>query len=183
MKASVAFDVCHEIYAAARELVDSRLPTMQLDSASKFLWRPDRRPRLIEFVADFALAGDRALTEPVKRRACSCPRSISCNASRAGIHADAERDLSRELRRDRAPTECTCRFERSAPSTLRASRLILFRMYYLGGAEYDAARRLLGISELTRADWTDEIRTRVGRELICAGMFPPGRYFRQPTKK
>jgi hypothetical protein len=66
---------------------------------------------------------------------------------------------------------------------LRSSRLILFRMYYLGGAEYHAARRLLGISELTWSDWTLEIRTRVGRELLRAGMFPPGRYFRQPTKK
>jgi hypothetical protein len=42
---------------------------------------------------------------------------------------------------------------------------------------------MLGISELTWSDWTDEIRRRVGRELLCAGMFPPGRYFRQPTKK
>jgi hypothetical protein len=193
MKASVAFDVCHEIYAAARELVDSRLPTMQLDSASKFLWRPDRRPRLIEVVADFALAGDRALTKPVKRRACSCARSIdsrligsqSICRSASSIKADAgsERDVSRELRRDGDPAECTCQLQRGAPSTLRASRLILFRMYYLGGAEYHAARRMLGISELTWSDWTDEIRTRVGRELLRSGMFPPGRYFRQPTKK
>lgn len=58
-----AFLVCHEIYGAARELVNSRMPTTQLTSASKFLWRPDLRPRLVEFVADFARCGERALGE------------------------------------------------------------------------------------------------------------------------
>ena len=43
-----AFLVCHEIYQAARELVNSRVPTTQLQSASKFLWRPDLRPRLVD---------------------------------------------------------------------------------------------------------------------------------------
>src|SRR3989449_4420740 len=62
-----------------------------------------------------------------------------------------------------------------------ASRLILFRVYYLGGAEYHTARKHLGISELTWADWADEIRDRVGRELLRAGMFPPGRYFHEPS--
>ena len=56
-----AFRVCHEIYVAARELVNSRVPTTQMQSASKFLWRPDLRPRLVEYVADFARAGERAL--------------------------------------------------------------------------------------------------------------------------
>jgi hypothetical protein len=55
MKPSTAFDVCHEVYAAAREIVNTRMPTLQLDRASKFLWRPDLRPRLVEYVADFAL--------------------------------------------------------------------------------------------------------------------------------
>jgi hypothetical protein len=141
MKTSAAFDVCHEIYLAARELVDSRLPTVQLASVSKFLWRPDLHPRLVEYVADFALAGERALAEAASPRNC-------------GSHA-----------------------------RLRASRLILFRMYYLGGAEYQAARRLLGINELTWSDWTAEIRTRVGRELLRCGMFPPRRYFREPSAR
>ena len=61
-----AFLVCHEIYAAARELVNSRVPTTQLQSASKFLWRPDLRPRLVDYVADFARAGERALGEGEK---------------------------------------------------------------------------------------------------------------------
>jgi hypothetical protein len=195
MKASVAFDVCHEIYTAARELVDSRLSTVQLESASKFLWRPDRRPRLVEFVADFALAGDRALTESVKPRVCTCPRSIGRSvplsvplstrrsASRFRVDASAERGSLRTPRRAGDSAECACQLRGGTTGALRASRLILFRIYYLGGAEYHAARRLLGTSELTWSYWTAEIRTRVGRELLHSGMFPPGRYFRQPTKK
>src|SRR4029077_3053256 len=66
-----AFLVCHEIYVAARELVNSRVPTTQLQSASKFLWRPDLRPRLVEYVADFARAGERALGEREKIRETS----------------------------------------------------------------------------------------------------------------
>ena len=60
MKPSVAFDVCHEVYVTAREIVNSRMSTLQMDRASKFLWRPDLKPRLVEYVADFALAGSRA---------------------------------------------------------------------------------------------------------------------------
>ncbi len=127
MKPGVAFDVCHEVYRAAREVLDRKLATVHLELSLKYVWRPDNRPRLAEFVADFALAGERALS-------------------------------GREL----------------------ASRLALFRVYYLGGAEYHRARRHLGISELTWADWADEIRRRVGQELLRARVFPPGRYFREP---
>jgi hypothetical protein len=140
-----AFLVCHEIYAAARELVNSRVPTTQLQSASKFLWRPDLRPRLVEYVADFARAGERALGERETHRQLSTPD------------------------------------KRTRSRTPRASRLILFRMYYLGGAEYEAARHLLGLSERTWSDWAEEIRQRVGAELIRVHMYPPGRYFRQAT--
>ena len=162
-----AFVICHEIYRAARELVDSRVATSQLLSPSKFLWRPDLRPRLVEYVADFARAGERALgarphgrwrrdTAPVARcfrRPDLVPR----------LRGRADRHLPR------------------APQFPRASRLILFRMYYLGGAEYHAARRVLGISERTWSDWAEEIRRRVGDELIRAGMYPPGRYFKQTS--
>ena len=122
MKPATAFDVCHEVYAAAREIVDSRMATLQMDQASKFLWRPDLRPRLVEYVADFARAGERAL----------------------------------------------------APS-----RLILFRLHYLGGCEYQLARQRIGLSELGWTNWTDEIRREVGRELLRTGIFPPSRYFRE----
>ena len=54
-------------------------------------------------------------------------------------------------------------------------------MYYLGGAEYHGARRFLGISERTWSDWAEEIRRRVGDELIRAGMYPPGGYFKQSS--
>jgi hypothetical protein len=144
-----AFLVCHEIYQAARELVNSRVPTTQLQSAAKFLWRPDLRPRLVEYVADFARAGERALGA---ERGCRTPKA-------RGNHAAF------------------------GAKKVRASRLILFRLYYLGGAEYQAARHLLGLSERTWSDWAEEIRERVGAELIRVRMYPPARYFRQASPK
>ena len=120
MKPSTAFDICHEVYASAREIMNSRMATMQMAQASKFLWRPDLRPRLVEYVADFARAGERAL----------------------------------------------------APS-----RLILFRLFYLGGCGYELARQRMGLSEIGWTNWTDEIRRDVGRELLRVGIFPPSRYF------
>src|SRR5690349_22152208 len=150
-----AFLICHEIYQAARELVNSRVPTTQLTSASKFLWRPDLRPRLVEYVADFARAGDRALlrAESSTRRRLSAPD----NTRSAG--------------------------QRGRRQFPRASRLILFRLYYLGGAEYEAARHLMGLSERTWSDWAEEVRARVGSELIRAGMYPPARYFREAAMR
>jgi hypothetical protein len=154
MKPSAAFDVCHEVYAAAREIVNSRMPTLQLDRASKFLWRPDLRPRLVEYVADFALAGARALGDDQPRAVYGMPDK-----------------LSREIAARWKP--------RRGSKELRASRLVLFRLYYVGGAEYQAARRLLGLSETSWSVWSEEIRARVGRELLRAGLFPPSRYFRE----
>jgi hypothetical protein len=61
--------------------------------------------------------------------------------------------------------------------------MVMFQIYYLGGAEYQSARRHLGISELTWADWAEEIRRDVGRELARAGVFPPSKYFRETTAK
>jgi hypothetical protein len=55
--------------------------------------------------------------------------------------------------------------------------MAMFRVHYLGGAEYQAARRHLGINELTWADWAEEIRTHVGQELTRVGVFPPSKYF------
>src|SRR5580704_4243643 len=134
MLATFAFDVCHDVYRAAREVIDTKIPTLNLESSGKYTWHPDRLPRLTEYLADFARAGERALGA----RACST-------------------------------------------GSLRASRMAMFRVYYLGGAEYHSARRHLGISELTWADWADEIRGRVGRELARAGVFPPSKYFREPS--
>jgi hypothetical protein len=133
-----AFDICHEVYVHARRVLDQKLGTLHPEAWRKYQWRPGSRPKLAEFVADFALAGERAL-------------GASNSSGRLA-------------------------------SPNRASRLVLFRLYYLGGAEYHAARKQLGISELTWAQWADEVRERVGRELLRAGIFPPGRYFKEPSK-
>ena len=79
---------------------------------------------MVEYVADFALAGERALADERRYRRLTKARPGSAGA----------------VQKDR----------------LLASRLVLFRLYYLGGAEYLAARRLLGLSELTWSDWSEE---------------------------
>ena len=61
MLATFAFDVCHDVYQAAREVIDTKIPTLSLESSGKYLWHPDRMPRLAEYVADFARAGESAL--------------------------------------------------------------------------------------------------------------------------
>ena len=82
MLATFAFDVCHDVYRAAREVIDSRIPTLNMESSGKYTWHPDRMPRLAEYVADFARAGERALGDagqtlmPVRRDA-SQARSAS----------------------------------------------------------------------------------------------------------
>jgi len=156
MLATFAFDVCHDVYLAAREAIDTRIPTLNAESSGKYEWRPDRMPRLAEYVCDFARAGERALG------------GSACGAGGRGRQAEAY------------PTSL-----RASPSqkSLRASRMAMFRVYYLGGAEYQAARRHLGISELTWADWAEEIRRDVGRELTRSGVFPPSQYFREATAK
>jgi hypothetical protein len=147
MLATFAFDVCHDVYLAAREAIDTRMATLNAESSGKYVWRPDRLPRLAEYVCDFARAGERALGfYSVQRR-------------RKGGQAEAR------------------------PTFFRGSRMAMFRVYYLGGAEYQAARRHLGISELTWADWSEEIRRDVGRELTRAGIFPPSKYFRESAEK
>jgi len=156
MLATFAFDVCHDVYRAAREAIDAKIPTLNAEAAGKYQWRPDRMPRLAEYVCDFARAGERALGGEV--------------CARKGNSRQAE--------------ACPTQF-RASPlqKEFRASRMAMFRVYYLGGAEYQAARRHLGISELTWADWAEEIRGLVGRELTRAGVFPPSKYFRETTAK
>jgi hypothetical protein len=128
-KAEMAFDVCWEVYRGAKEVLESKrgISAMKPGDAGKFLWRPDFRPRLTEWVTDFTLAGKAALNEPQN-----------------------------------------------------ASRIALWRVYYLGLAPYEKSRLFLGISEHTWMNWTDEIRRRCGAELIRRGMFPPRKYF-SPT--
>jgi hypothetical protein len=157
MLATFAFDVCHDVYRAARESIDTKIPTLSMESSGKYQWHPDRMPRLAEFVCDFARAGERALG--------------------GGAGADGRRHwlgIVNVVGKGRQAEACP---------TVRASRMVMFRVYYLGGAEYQAARRHLGISELTWADWAEEIRRLVGKELTRSGVFPPSRYFRESTAK
>jgi len=155
MLATFAFDVCHDVYLAAREAIDSKIPTLNAEASGKYQWRPDRMPRLSEYVCDFARAGERAL-------------GFSSVEGKSNFrHAAVSRSL----------------VTRACPTSFRASRMAMFRVYYLGGADYQAARRHLGISELTWQDWAEEIRRDVGRELTRAGVFPPSKYFRETTAK
>ena len=124
-------------------------------------------PRLAEYVCDFARAGERALGDGW------------ANGNHGGKRRRAD---------ERIPlvgTRASQSAFRASPSqaAFRASRMAMFRVYYLGGAEYQAARRHLGIGEITWADWAEEIRGVVGNELRRTGMFPPSRYFRETTAK
>jgi hypothetical protein len=177
MLATFAFDVCHDVYRAAREVIDSRIPTLNMESSGKYTWRPDRMPRLAEYVADFARAGERALGE-TGQTLMSVRRDASRAQSRASIRFVPTNGRALGGNGQAGVPVLLERF-RASPSQgqLRASRMAMFRVFYLGGAEYQAARRHLGISELTWADWADEIRTRVGRELASTGVFPPSKYF------
>jgi hypothetical protein len=126
VKPELAFDVCFEVYRGAREVLETKrgVSALNWEEAKKYMWRPDFRPRLNEWVADFALAGQAALGAPE-----------------------------------------------------RASRMVMFRMYYLGLAPYDNARHFLGLSERSWVNWSEEIRRRCGEELLRRGMFPPRKYF------
>lgn len=127
VKPEFAFDVCWEIYRGAREVLETKRGVCALNwkDSAPFLWRPDIRPRLNEWVADFALAGQSALDSP---------------------------DL--------------------------ASRMVMFRLFYLGLTPYDSARHFLGLTEWTWSKWSEEVRQRCGKELLRRRMFPPRRYFR-----
>jgi hypothetical protein len=160
MLATFAFDVCHDVYRAAREAIDEKIPTLNMEAAGKYTWHPDRMPRLAEFVCDFVRAGERALEGEGCRRG-----KLSAGDFSGGM----------EVKRKQAEACSTSRFR-------RAGLLVMFRVYYLGGAEYSAARRHMGISEITWGDWSEEIRGAVGRELMKVELFPPARYFRETTR-
>jgi hypothetical protein len=176
MLATFAFDVCHDVYRAAREAIEAKIPTLNAEASGKYQWRPDRLPRLAEYVCDFARAGERALGG-----------ESSADFSRRGfVHKGGRADFARGRRESvgyglgasaKRPQTEVC------ATSFRASRMAMFRVHYLGGADYQAARRHLGISELTWADWAEEIRRLVGRELTRAGVFPPSKYFRETTAK
>jgi len=53
-----------------------------------------------------------------------------------------------------------------------ASRMVMFRLHYLGLAPYENARHFLGLSEQGWVNWSEEVRRRCGKELLRRGMFP-----------
>jgi hypothetical protein len=162
MLATFAFDVCHDVYRAAREVIDLKIPTLNAEASGKYQWRPDRMPRLAEYVCDFARLGERALGGSQK--------SISSSPSQDPLAAGPSPN-----RFNASPS--------AGHGGFRASRVAMFRVYYLGGAEYRAARRHLGISEFTWEDWAEEIRRLAGREFARAGLFPPSKYFRESSAR
>ena len=82
------------------------------------MWPPDIPPRLNEWVADFALAGQAALDGPE-----------------------------------------------------RASRMVMFRMFYLGLSPYDTARHFLGLSEMSWVKWSEDVRAAAARSWCVAKCF------------
>jgi hypothetical protein len=216
MLATFAFDVCHDVYCAAREAIDAKIPTLSPESCGKYEWRPDRLPRLAEYVCDFARAGERALdgsggsrgskgsegkragapsdegitrasgTGSGKARGASTDNKLNATRSCNSLMASALRNSFSALdsRNSHRPSHSHNAFRTSpSRSSFRASRMAMFYVYYLGGADYQSARRHLGISEFTWADWAEEIRRLVGRELTRAGLFPPSKYFREASEK
>ena len=189
MLATFAFDVCHDVYSAAREAIDSKIPTLNAEAAGKYLWRPDRLPRLAEYVCDFARAGERALGGRTGLGGTDFSLWGSVSQARARELGQVFRNAPTARRKGHGRTHGNPQAEACAtkaspsPKPFRASRLALFRVYYLGGADFQAARRHLGISEFTWADWAEEIRRRVGKELMRAGLFPPSKYFQEEAEK
>lgn len=129
VKPELAFDVCWDVYCNARAVLEAKRgvtgASKWKEQVNEYLWRPDIRPRLNEWVADFTLAGQAALDGP---------------------------DW--------------------------ASRMVLFRLYYLGLLPYERVRPFLGLREDTWVIWTEQIRRRCGAELLDRRMFPPRKYFR-----
>jgi hypothetical protein len=66
VKPELAFDVCWDVYRNAREVLDTKrgFSSRKFEDSNKYLWRPDIRPRLSEFIADFTLAGQAGLDGP-----------------------------------------------------------------------------------------------------------------------
>ena len=62
-------------------------------------------------------------------------------------------------------------------TTLFRSRLKLFEIYFVGGAEYRTAISLVGVAEGTFDYWLQEVKKAAGREFSRTGLYPPAHYF------
>lgn len=87
-----------------------------------------------------------------------------------------------QWRPDRARAcEYIADFERIGGHALRRpewnGRLKLFQAYFVRGADYRRAIRLVGVAEGTFDYWFGEVKRAVGREFSRTGLFPPGQYF------
>jgi len=87
-----------------------------------------------------------------------------------------------QWRPDRARAcEYIADFERIGGHALRRpewkGRLKLFRAYFVHGADYQRAIRLVGVAEGTFDYWFGEVKRAVGREFSRTALFPPGQYF------
>ena len=102
---------------------------------------------------------------------------------RSGLKFDVDVAAGGHWRPDRLPSllDFMVDFQLAGREALHhsPSRTILFDMYYLGGAELQAARFHCGISELTFSIRTDEIRKEVGLELLKRKIMPCRPYFTQ----
>ncbi|HEU0369025.1 MAG TPA: hypothetical protein VFR42_07445, partial [Candidatus Acidoferrum sp.] len=87
----------------------------------------------------------------------------------------------RNLRHGGVRLQKRCRASAKAPRSPVevefASRMVMFRLFYLGLTAYDSARHFLGLSELSWSKWTEDVRQRCGKEIPRRGMFPPREYF------
>jgi len=115
VKPEMAFDVCWEVYQGAREVLEAKrgVAALNWEREVKYTWKPELRPKLKDWVADFALAGQAALKGPEW-----------------------------------------------------ASRMVLFRLYYLGLAPYERARQFLGLCERGWVKWSEEVRRCCEEEIL-----------------
>jgi hypothetical protein len=78
-------------------------------------------------------------------------------------------------------------FERIGRRALRRSdwkgRLKLFNVYFVRGADYRRAVRLVGVAESTFDYWYKEVKHSLGTEFSRAGLYPPSQYFLARTTR
>jgi hypothetical protein len=65
---SFIFDVCYDTYRQAWAEVYEKCGMKAMDASAfkRTTWRPDNRPRAVDFLADFAMAGREALAREAK---------------------------------------------------------------------------------------------------------------------
>lgn len=122
-----AFEVCWEVYrACVEQSAGGRIGAVDPSVFKEHKWRPETKPRMEDFVADFVRAGEFALKGK-------------------GL----------------------------------ASRKVLFDVYVAGNGPWERVIWHLQIGEFTAARWLEEIKGRVGEELVKRKIYPPREYFRE----